>query len=688
MAHPVDIPGLTTSGGRPRLPRAPEVVVEGLALAIAGARQGWSQGDLVRRLVKATREDRPRAEGLVGWLPLSRVARWRTDGTLALHPETDLTDLALRYVAWFSTQPVAADQAEAVRAYCDAVDRLALEAGPGEPLPAVDDFALPVADALPTTVGPAVQDALRDKLRTLIHHLDGAFLERGAHVRMALLALLSGQHVLLLGPPGTAKSLLARTLCAAFTDSSYFEYLLSRFTHPDELFGPVSIPGLKDEDYRRLTEGFLPTATVAFLDEIFKANSAILNSLLTLVNERVFHHGRHRDPVPLLGVIGASNELPEPDGGLEALYDRFLVRMSVPPLARPDAFLAVATGTVPTPTVPEDLRITPAEVEALRARAREVVVPPALQTSLVALWQVGQRAEWGVSDRRWRQAVGLLKVAAAADGRDAVVPLDLLLLEPVLAPTPAEMAAVRRSILDQLGTGSLPEHDLRAQWVLLELDRVAPVDGESGWRDPDGGPWGLRIDRRRRSLDRFQAHLERFTRLVGRQRSAVDELAEAHLWVDQVPSAVLSGHLEVGRDLAHILGQVEAYRRELASPEDVVRALLARLPEGARRRFGDSSVMVLCVAGQKVPISLGGERQPPRGPRSDGLVQPDDDRSIPELEVEPPRLLDWLDGRVSDDELVRTLPGWAARNAVTALGSVRRHLGGSAVPSPPQLRAP
>src|SRR5690606_28542371 len=93
-------------------------------------------------------------------------------------------------------------------------------------------------------------------------------------------------------------------------------------------------------------------AGVAFLDEIFKANSAILNSLLTLVNERVFHHGRHRDTVPLIGLVGASNELPDPEGGLSALYDRFLVRLTVPPLAEADASCASPPGAWQGPTSP------------------------------------------------------------------------------------------------------------------------------------------------------------------------------------------------------------------------------------------------------------------------------------------------------------------------------------------------
>ena len=177
--------------------------------------------------------------------------------------------------------------------------------------------------------------AVTEKIARILAALDRSFIERQVHTRIALLAVLAGHHVLL-----------------CFQDAVFFEYLLSKFTHPDELFGPVSIPGLKEEDYRRLTEGYLPCAHIAFLDEIFKANSAILNSLLTLINERLFHHGKHCDKVPLLGLVGASNEPPDPEGGLGALYDRFLVRLSVPPIDKDPHFLQVCLGELPPFVVP------------------------------------------------------------------------------------------------------------------------------------------------------------------------------------------------------------------------------------------------------------------------------------------------------------------------------------------------
>ena len=163
------------------------------------------------------------------------------------------------------------------------------------------------------------------RLRQVAHTLEGTFLGKSEIVRLMLVAAVAGEHMVLVGPPGTAKSALIR-LFAKLVQANYFEYLLTRFTEPNEIFGPIDIQAFREGTYRRRMEGMLPQAEIVFLDEIFKANSAILNALLSVLNERVFTVGGQVHKVPLISAFGASNEVPN-DQDLMAVFDRFLLRV-------------------------------------------------------------------------------------------------------------------------------------------------------------------------------------------------------------------------------------------------------------------------------------------------------------------------------------------------------------------------
>jgi MoxR-like ATPase len=170
---------------------------------------------------------------------------------------------------------------------------------------------------------PEMARRLQDGAR----QLEAQFLGKEEVIRLLFVSALAGEHLVMVGPPGTAKSALLRGF-AQVIHARYFDYLLTRFTEPNEIFGPVDIQSFREGTYRRRIDGMLPEAEIVFLDEIFKANSAILNSLLTLLNARRFTHGNQSVRVPLISMYAASNEVPN-DEALSALFDRFLLRVRV-----------------------------------------------------------------------------------------------------------------------------------------------------------------------------------------------------------------------------------------------------------------------------------------------------------------------------------------------------------------------
>src|SRR3954469_5653158 len=255
----------------------------------------------------------------------------------------------------------------------------------------------------------------QEKLKTLREELRQMFLERGELIDGALSALVCSQHVLIIGPPGTAKSMLADEICRRIEGANYFQWLLTRFTTPEEIFGAVSLKALEQDDYRRVTTRKLPEAHIAFLDEIFKANSSILNAILTLINERLFHNGKEVARVPLLTLFGASNELPEEEE-LTALYDRFLLRFVVGYIAEDFRFLRMLESN----KSPERTTLTLAELLEVQNQVRQVAIPAHVYRAIADIRRQLNKKNILASDRRYRQALAMLQAHAYVDGEKKV----------------------------------------------------------------------------------------------------------------------------------------------------------------------------------------------------------------------------------------------------------------------------
>lgn len=314
-----------------------------------------------------------------------------------------------------------------------------------------------------------------ERFKQLLGEMNRGIYEKETELSLSLLAALAGESIILLGPPGVAKSMVARQLKTAFREAQSFEYLMSRFSTPDEIFGPVSIQKLKTSDtYERAVEGYLPTADVVFLDEIWKAGPAIQNTLLTVINEKIFRNGNREMHLPLKLLVAASNELPAKGEGLEALWDRFVIRLESRPIKLEKNFRAMlleshadfsgSTGVLGHADFADnadfsDLKITAEEYaewaeKICKIGVKEEVLDAisAIRKSLraVNVDEAAERRNIYVSDRRWKNIVRLLRTSAFMQDREEVDICDLLPIYHCLWQEPEERDAIRNIVIRAL----------------------------------------------------------------------------------------------------------------------------------------------------------------------------------------------------------------------------------------------
>jgi MoxR-like ATPase len=355
----------------------------------------------------------------------------------------------------------------------------------------------------------AERDGIVGRLqREVIEVLKQRFVGRDEVVDLIALALVAGEHLFLYGPPGTAKSALIRQFASA-VQGRYFEYMLTRFSEPNEIFGPIDLVRLREGTVATVTHGMLPEAEFVFLDELFNANSAILNNLLTVLNERVYRRGAETHSLPMLSLFSASNHLPD-DDALKALFDRFLLRCHVDQLRRAAMPKLLTAGWVLEQSAPVAASVSADDLRALSGRLYAVDLSAVSELYAEVVFKVRDLGV-ALSDRRAVKVMKLLAASALLCGRMAASPADLWVLRYVWD---------REEQIGPLGAlinGFLEQHPDSAT-----VHPLAVVDGRV-----DSEELARELDAVGRELEASQLTLTATARL----RERVADLADRAAWV-------------------------------------------------------------------------------------------------------------------------------------------------------------
>ncbi len=300
-------------------------------------------------------------------------------------------------------------------------------------------------------------------INTFKAELERPFVGREEEALVITLALMTAEHAILVGEPGTAKSALARR-AADLLKARFFKYLLTKFTEPDELLGPLDIQAFKEGRYARIMKNKLPDAEIAFLDEIFNASSAILNTLLTLLNERVVYDGFNEIKVPVWSVIAASNSVPE-DPEYQALYDRFLLRHFVKPVSEDkwERLLDAAWRIEVEGYRASQPVLTMSDLAEIHSLVLKVDVSRIKQV-LVKIYAELEDQGVHLTDRRKGKALKVIAAHSLLSGRMVSTEEDLFILKYVAPHSREDVDKVYAVLLEEIGG---------VERALRELDEIA-----------------------------------------------------------------------------------------------------------------------------------------------------------------------------------------------------------------------
>lgn len=367
---------------------------------------------------------------------------------------------------------------------------------------------------------------LQGKFDLLYDQMTLRLVERNREIRAAINAVLGGRHVFLHGFPGIAKSFLVDMLCEHISGTRQFSILMTRFTTPPEVFGPTSLSALKADRFERKIDGYLPMSDFAFIDEIFKANSSILNALLWAMNERKYRHGDKVIPIDLGTLFCASNEFPQGDE-LGALYDRVDVRLQVNPIKDPNNFIKML-DMVDTPVTPV---LTMTDVLQAKTEVRQVVIPREVMEGVVEIKRALKEEGIEPTDRRFRTSLSLVRAAAWQDGLAKAEKEHLRPLQNVLWDQPEHIPTVDKVVLSVASP-----LDAEVMELKVEIDRLE--DRLNGLSDTE--------DRERKGteiytkLRRCKTDLDEMSKKVGNSRRRKQLITEVHSGLLAVTRRVLS----------------------------------------------------------------------------------------------------------------------------------------------------